>query len=98
MKFTKVEPPKSPRTDYISEDGKIRLIKDESAGISTRYMASINLGSVLVSKFGVTPRLAISELREAALSLAAELVSIVAHCGENNGEITLLETEQHEMD
>lgn len=88
MNFTKVEPPKSPRTDYLSEDGKIQLVKDESAGIATRYMASINLADdiLIIVKCGPTPKVALDRLKDAALRLSVELRDIATGC---TGDITI---------
>ena len=88
MKFSKVEPPKSPRTDYISEDGKIQLIRDESACAPTRYMAVIHITDsiAIIAKCGATPNAALDRLKEAALHLSVELRDIATSC---TGEITI---------
>ena len=88
MNFTKVEPPKSPRTDYLSSDGKIQLIRDDSAGIATRYMASVNLADsiVIIAKCGATPKAALDRLKDAALRLSVELRDIATGC---TGEIII---------
>ena len=90
MKFTKTDPPKSPRTDYISEDGKIQLIRDESACAPTRYMAVIHITDsiAIIAKCGATPKAALDRLKEAALRLSVELRDIASSC---NGEITICE-------
>ena len=90
MKFTKVEHPKSLRTDYISEDGRISLIKDESAVSSTRYMAALDIPDciVVIARCGATPKAALDRLKDAALRLSGELRDIATSC---NGVITISE-------
>ena len=85
MKFSPIDPPKSVRTDYISEDGKIQLIRDDSACITTKYMAAFHAedGIVIIVKCGATPKAAISRLREAALQLSSELNKVAADCAED---------------
>ncbi len=98
MNFTKVEPPKSALTDYISEDGKIQLVRDDSAGIQTRYMAAFHAddGIAIIIKCGATPKAAISRLRDAVLRLAGELNDVAASCAE---DITITgEDNDNEMD
>ena len=80
MFFNKVVPPKNPRTDYISDDGRIQLVKDESSEITTRYMAAAKIGSVLICQFGASPEAAIRELRKEALRVSEELRDLAVAC------------------
>ena len=80
MFFNKVTPPKNPRTDYISEDGKIQLVKDESAEITTRYMAAVKTGTAFICQFGATPDAALRELRKEVLRVSEELRDVAVSC------------------
>ena len=85
MKFNQVKKFTSTRTDYASEDGKVRFIKDESACKSTRFSASIQIpGAAFIAEYGATPKAALGKLKEKIQRLADELHKIAGNCG---GEI-----------
>ncbi len=85
MKFKKIEETASVRTDYVSEDGKVRFIKDESACKSTRFSASVQIpGAAFIAEYGATPKAALGKLKEKIQRLADELNKIAGNCG---GEI-----------
>ena len=80
MKFQVVHQPLILRTDYISEDGKIRLVKDDSACVSTRYAAAIQICGIAVVQFGATPQAAVADLKAEALRVASSLRDIAEKC------------------
>ena len=96
MKFTPTIPPqKQPTIDYISEDGKIQLIKRDCAENGTIYTAVIHLsndGTVIIARSGATPAAALDRLKATAARLSCELRDIAACCC---GDVTVSD-ELHE--